>query len=78
MDGLIMVVIIMVLYYVLDDVITQFLLAIVLLGIFTKISNFITVGTINILYYELIIGILILVCFGKVFWLLKKKGVNHA
>lgn len=77
MEGLIVITIIMVLYYLLDDVISQFLLAIVLLGIFTKINNFLTVGTITILYYELIIGILMLACFGKVFWLLRKKGVNH-
>jgi len=78
MDGIILIALILVLFTLLDDVISQFILAVSLLGIFTKISNFITIGTINIAYYELIFGILILACFGKVFWLLKKKGVNHA
>jgi hypothetical protein len=73
MDPFIFIVLILVLFWILDDVLCQFLLSFALVGVFMNLSSYIPIGTVPIEYYQLIIGILILGSAGKFFWLIQSK-----
>jgi hypothetical protein len=73
MDSFLFIVLILILFWILDDVLCQFLLSFALVGVFMNLSSFITIGTVPLGYYQLNIGILILGSAGKFFWLIRAK-----
>lgn len=73
LDILLFTIIILVIYYCLDDVIGQFLYCCFLVGVFFNRSDFVTIPTNLSLIYDLIIAILILASLGKFYWLVKKR-----
>ena len=76
LDPLLFVIVILIIYWILDDVVGQFLFCSFLIGVYFYTSDFVTVppglGTL----YELIIAVVALASVGKFLYLINKKKPN--
>lgn len=74
MEAIIFFILLILIYWLLDDVIGIFLYACLLVGVLINLTSFVTILAGMSLIYELIISSIILASMGKFYWIVKKKN----